>query len=100
MSVVIGDRTFNNDTMMIDFDNNKITSLPVEILNIIKILVINETSYQINNISYDTEILIFSNLNNDLENLPLTLKTLYLHKSIDLTEYTIKLPFSCVIERY
>jgi Leucine-rich repeat (LRR) protein len=79
---------------------NKLTILPVEIQNILNNLIIDDTSYQINNISYDTEILIFMNLNNNLENLPLTLKTLYLHKSIDLTKHTIKLPFSCVIERY
>ena len=71
MSVVIGNKTFRNDT-----------------------------SYQINNISYDTEILIFRWLNKNLENLPLTLRNLYLYKDIDLTKHTIKLPFSCVIERY
>ena len=79
---------------------NQLTSLPVEILNIINALSINETSYQINNIPYDTEFLIFRQVNKDLENLPITLKTLYLHKSIDLTKHTIKLPFSCIIERY
>ena len=123
MSVVIGDKTFHNNTKMVELcclgltslpveignlvnlewlylSNNKLTSLPVEILNIIKILVIDDTSYQINNISYDTKFLIFSNLNNNLENLPIILKTLYIHKRIDLTEHTIKLPFSCVIERY
>ena len=80
--------------------NNKLKSLPTEILNIIKILVINDTSYQIYNIPNNTEFLIFNNLRNNLDNLPLTLKTLYLHKNIDLTKHTIKLPFSCVIERY
>ena len=80
--------------------NNKLTSLPVEILNIINTLYISNTSYKINNISYDTEFLIFRDLNKNLENLPLTLKTLYLYKGIDLTKHTIKLPFSCVIERY
>ena len=81
-------------------NNNKLTSLPVEILNIKMSLCLDETSYQINNIPYDVEFLIFSHLNKNLENLPLTLKTLYLYKHIDLTEHTIKLPFSCVIERY
>ena len=84
----------------LELNNNQLTSLPVEILNIINALSINETSYQINNILYDTEFLIFGQLNKDLENLPLILKTLYLHKDIDLTKHTIKLPFSCVIERY
>ena len=123
MSVVIGDRIFNNDTTEIILFNknlkslpveignlvnleglylyfNKLTSLPVEIQNILNNLKIDDTSYQINNIPYDTEFLIFSDLNNNLENLPLTLKTLYLHKDIDLTKHTIKLPFSCVIERF
>jgi hypothetical protein len=93
----------------IDLSHNKLTSLPVEILNIKAIMLDNlyhqaimldDTSYNINNISNDTEMLIFLNLNKNLENLPLTLKTLYLHKRIDLTKYTIKLPFSCVIERF
>jgi hypothetical protein len=35
-----------------------------------------------------------------LENLPLTLKKIYLKNRIDITKYTIKLPFSCVIEKY
>ena len=123
MSVVIGGITFNNDITIIDLsmkqltslpieignlvnlqhlylEYNKLTSLPVEILNIKLSLCLDETSYQINNISNDTEILIFSELNKNLENLPLTLKTLYLHKDIDLIKHTIKLPFSCVIERY
>jgi hypothetical protein len=65
-----------------------------------KILYIDDTSYQINNISYDTDFLIFSYLTNNLENLPLILRKLYLHTDIDLTKHTIKLPFSCVIERY
>jgi len=81
-------------------DNNKLTSLPNEILNIMYSLTISDDSYIINNIPFDTEFLIFSNLNNNLDNLPIILKTLYLRKNIDLTKYTIKLPFSCVIERY
>jgi len=84
----------------LDLKNNKLTSLPVEILNIMKILDISVTSYQINNIPYNTEFLIFRQVNKDLENLPITLKTIYLHKDIDLTKHTIKLPFSCIIERY
>ena len=84
----------------LNLDNNQLTSLPVELLNIIEALYIDDTSYQINNISYDTEFLIFSNLKKNLENLPLTLKTVYLHNYIDLRKHTIKLPFSCVIERY
>ena len=123
MSVVIGNRTFNNDTTKIELYNQNLTSLPVEIGNLVNLqylyleknqltmlpveilhikssITIDETSYQINNISNDTEILIFRQLNKDLENLPITLKTLYLHKDIDLTKHTIKLPFSCVIERY
>ena len=146
MSVVIGRRTFNDDTTTVDLifnqltklpveirnlvnlkklyleynqltslpveignllnlqsfnlTKNRLTSLPVEILTIIKKLGIDDTSYQINNISYDTECLIFRQLYTNLENLPLTLKTLYLRKNIDLTKHTIKLPFSCIIERY
>ena len=80
--------------------NNKLTSLPIEILNFMDILVISDTSYQINNIPNDTEFIILSELHQNLENLPLTLKTLYLHKDIDLTKHTIKLPYGCIIERF
>ena len=79
---------------------NQLTSLPVEILNFINILYLDNTSYRINNIPNNTEFLIFSNLNKNLDNLPLILRKLYLHEDIDLTKYTIKLPFSCVIERF
>jgi hypothetical protein len=84
----------------LQLNNNQLTSLPVEILNIINILEIDETSYQINNIPDDTQILIFSNLHKSLDLSQFTIKTLYLHKNIDLTKYTINLPISCVIEWY
>ena len=84
----------------LNLDNNQLTSLPVEIINILTKVFIDDTSYQINNISNDTEFLIFRQLNKNLENLPIILRKLYLHKDINLTKHTIKLPFSCVIERY
>ena len=77
---------------------NKLTSLPIEILNIKKSLIIDETSYEINNLSLDTEILIFSNLSIELTNLPITLKEIWLKKGID--DKLIKIPFGCEIKYY
>ncbi len=54
--------------------NNQFRSLPVEILKIKEKILINETSYEINNLSLDTEILIFRKLKSELTNLPITLK--------------------------
>jgi Leucine-rich repeat (LRR) protein len=78
--------------------NNKITILPYEILKIKKALVIDETSYEINNLNVETEILIFSDLKTELTNLPVGLKEIWINKFLKVTN--IKLPFGCKIKRY
>jgi Leucine-rich repeat (LRR) protein len=52
----------------LSLENNSLSSLPAEILKIKNILLIDETSYDINNINMENEILIFSNLNIKLSN--------------------------------
>jgi hypothetical protein len=69
--------------------------MPTEILKIKNILLIDETSYDINNINMENEILIFSNLNIKLSNLPINTKEIWLNKNI--INYEIKTPFNCVI---
>ena len=76
--------------------NNKLQSLPAEILKVKNALIINESSYDINNLNIDNEILIFSNLTDKLYNLPFNTTEIWLKSYIknDL----IKLPFGCVIK--
>jgi Leucine-rich repeat (LRR) protein len=90
---------------------NKLTNFP-NLLNFLNYLEIDDTSYKINNITFDTEILIFSRLFEDtqytqstpyeISNLPLTLKYLYLKKKYkehnNLSK--IRLPYGCQIIFY
>ena len=75
--------------------NNKLSSLPAEILKIKNKILIDETSYDINNINMENEILIFSYLKIKLSNLPINTKEIWLNKKI--INYEIKTPFNCEI---
>ncbi len=79
----------------LNLSNNQLENMPTEILKIKNILLIDETSYDINNINMENEILIFSNLNIKLSNLPINTKEIWLNKNI--INYEIKTPFNCVI---
>jgi Leucine-rich repeat (LRR) protein len=81
----------------LDLKYNKIKILPNEILKIKKVLIIDETSYEINNLNVETEILIFYNLKIELKNLPVSLKEIWINKEL---KTNIKLPFGCEIKRY
>ena len=59
---------------------------------IINRLVINESSYEINNLNIEMEILIFSELTQELQNLPTSLKEILIKIG---TSYNYKLPFNC-----
>jgi hypothetical protein len=65
--------------------------LPAEILKIKNIIKINETSYEINNLDNENEILIFSNLSYEIMNLPINTKEIWL--SNDIREVNIKSTF-------
>ena len=69
--------------------------MPAEILKIKNIILIDETSYDINNINMENEILIFSNLKIKLSNLPINTTEIWLNKKI--INYEIKTPFGCKI---
>ena len=77
---------------------NNLRIIPVELLEIKQILYIDETSYKINNLDDDAEILIFSNLETEITNLPICLKEIWLYEAI--INYNIKLPFYCNIIYY
>jgi Leucine-rich repeat (LRR) protein len=78
--------------------HNQLESLPTSILKIKKVLQIDPTSYQINNLSIETEILIFSNLENKLINLPTSLTEIWIKKGNPNIEH--KLPLNCQLKYY
>ena len=82
----------------LDLNNNSLTNLPTEILNIKNSLIINETSYEINNIDNETEIIVLTNLKEKINNLPISLKEIWLR--IDIDESLIKIPFGCDIKYF
>jgi Leucine-rich repeat (LRR) protein len=77
---------------------NRLKIIPTSILNIKKSLTIDVSSYEIDNLSSDTEILIFSQLNEELTNLPTELKELWIKKGNE--EFNHKLPFGCVVKYF
>jgi len=85
-----------------ELDKNKLQSLPAEILKIKQSLCINESSYDINNLNIENEILIFSKLTKKLNNLPINTKEIWLKSNIqiksNIQNFDIKLPFGCVIK--
>jgi Leucine-rich repeat (LRR) protein len=82
---------------------NQLNNLPTSILNIKKSLYIDVSTYEINNLSPDTEFLIFYLLDKELTNLPTGLKEIWIEKEEDKKEkkeLNHKLPFGCVIKYY
>ena len=75
--------------------NNQLTKIPVDILKIKNSLAIDETSYEINNMDNETEIIFFTNLNEKITNLPVSIKEIWIREGID--ESLIKIPFGCKI---
>jgi Leucine-rich repeat (LRR) protein len=80
--------------------NNNLTSIPesIAILTKIEKLRLDETSYEINNLSMDCHTLILTDIDNNITNLPPTLRTLYLKSNINVD--MIKLPYGCDIIRF
>ena len=78
--------------------NNQITILPTSILNIKESLCIFESGYSIDNLDLYSEILIFTDLDKELTNLPPNLKEIWIKK--ENLSFNHKLPFGCVIKYY
>jgi hypothetical protein len=72
--------------------------LPTSILKIKQVLRIDHSSYQINNLNMEAEILIFLKLENKLENLPTSLREIWIEKQNPHIEH--KLPFNCELKYY
>jgi Leucine-rich repeat (LRR) protein len=77
---------------------NQLTTLPKSILNIKKSLGITKSAYEIDNLSLDSEFLIFSWLDKELINLPTGLKEIWIVEQKENLNH--KLPFGCVIKYY
>ena len=73
--------------------------MPNKILKIKKTLNIDNTSYNINNLSINNEILIFYDLKIKISNLPFNTKEIWLNKK-NIPNYDIKLPFDSKIKYY
>jgi len=71
--------------------NNQLQSLPAEILKIKNILYIDNSFCNINNLNINNKILIFSNLKDKLNNLPINRKEIWLKSNIK--NYDIKITF-------
>ncbi len=80
--------------------NNNLISLPNSILKIKEHIYLNESSYQIDNLDLECEILLFTKLSSSLVNLPINLKEIWLSKFINIKETDIKLPFNTKIYQY
>jgi Leucine-rich repeat (LRR) protein len=89
-------RLINLETLFLD--NNQLTVLPKSITNIKKSVRVYVNSYEINNLSVDTEFLIFWQLNKELTNLPIGLKEIWIHEEEKNLNH--KLPFGCVIKHF
>jgi Leucine-rich repeat (LRR) protein len=77
--------------------DNRLKSLPFVISKIKNTLLINESSYQINNLDMETKILIFFKLDKQLKNLPTTLKEIWI-KTDCCADH--RLPFGCELKYY
>lgn len=77
--------------------DNKLTSLPNSIKKIKKYLVINESSYDINNLNLENEILLFFKVDIPLLILPIKTKEIWIKKE---TKQFIKLLFGYTLNYY
>jgi Leucine-rich repeat (LRR) protein len=78
--------------------SNKLESLPTSILKIKQALVMDHTAYQINNLNMEAEILIFSELEDKLINLPMSLREIWIKGGNPHVEP--KLPLNCELKYY
>jgi Leucine-rich repeat (LRR) protein len=81
--------------------DNRLTLLPESILDIKNKLIVDESSYQINNLDLECKFIILDCASDEpIDNLPSGLQKVWLAKSL-LNEYCeIKLPFGCVIKYF
>jgi Leucine-rich repeat (LRR) protein len=79
---------------VLKLQKNNLISIPAELEKLKIVMKIDDSSYQIDNLSLDGEILIFSKLNKELTNIPSGIKKIYIREG---KEYIKKIPFGCKI---
>ena len=79
---------------------NNLISVPesIQTLTKIKDFILDESSYDINNLSMDCHTLILTDIDNNITNLPSILRTLYLKHYVNVD--MIKIPYGCDIIRF
>jgi Leucine-rich repeat (LRR) protein len=82
----------------LNLENNRLNYISRSIANIKESLVIHKSTYEIDNLSVNTEFLIFTDLTEELTNLPTGLKELWIKSGKKNLNH--KLPFGCVIEYF
>ena len=84
----------------LDLSYNKLTRLPKSIKTLIETnyFGLDESSYDINNLSMDCHTLVLTSIENNITNLPPILRTLYLKSDINVD--MIKIPYGCDIIRF
>ena len=87
-----------NNLVLIECEYNQVRIINKKLLSIKNFLNINETTYEINNLSEKIEIIIFKNLNISLSNLPPNIKEIWITEFN--TKNIIKLPFETKIFLY
>ena len=98
LTVIPSEIGFLTNLQILYLENNKLTSLSYSIKDLGKLteLYINDSSYEIDNLDPECEILVLGSIQNKITNLPVNLKELYLKKDIDIS--MIKIPFGCEIK--
>ncbi len=70
----------------------------IKTLTKIKALYLDESAYEINNLSMNCHTLVLTSIKNNITNLPPLLKILYLKSNINVD--MIKIPYGCDIIRF
>jgi Leucine-rich repeat (LRR) protein len=78
----------------LNLQRNNLVLIPAGLVKIKKTITITNSSYQIDNLSQDGEILIFSDLGTELTNIPASIKEIHMGRGI---KFLTKIPFGCKI---
>ena len=81
-------------------ENNQLKIIPKELLKKKRTLIINESSYEINNLDEECEFIILESLTNPINNLPVNLKEIWLNTENKINVNKIKIPFNCQLCYY